>query len=167
MQIVTEENDTLQFNLELKLTDDENNKLVIKRELDKNKRKVWPLVVVKVIIEMLVNGTRPSAVVKNLECAFRHACPHATIVELPNVDFVRKTRGVIRILTETLAACQLAKDKDWKQIWWDGTSRRTVALTTFAAGIKSSNSIKSMLLSCSHVTIGESLRTLCRPLWRL
>ena len=66
MQIVTEENDTLQFNLELKLTDDENNKLVIKRELDKNKRKVWPLVVVKVIIEMLVNGTRPSAVVKNL-----------------------------------------------------------------------------------------------------
>ena len=84
---------------------------------------------VKVIIEMLVNGTRPSAVSKNLESTLIIVCPNAIIMELPNVDYVRKTRGVIRVITETLAAYQLAKDTDWKQIFWDGTSRRTVNLT--------------------------------------
>ena len=109
---------------------------------------MWPLVLVKVIIEMLVNGARPSAVSKNLESAFRLMFPHAKMLELPNVDCMRKTRGAIRIITECLAAYQLAKDPDWKQIWWDGTSRRTVSLTTFSAGIKKSNTIKAILLSC-------------------
>ena len=118
---------------------------------------MWPSLLVKATIEMLVNGTRPSAVSKNLESAFRLMFPHAKMLELPNVYCMRKPQGAIRNITECLAAYQLAKDPDWKQLWWDGTSRRTISLTTFSARIKKSNTIKSIVLSCSHVSIGATL----------
>ena len=53
-----------------------------------------------------------------------------------------------------MAVYQLAKNTDWKQLWWDGTSRRTASMTTFAAGAKESESIRPILLSCSHITKG-------------
>ena len=95
--------------------------LVIEREPDERNRKVWPLIIMKIIIELLVNGAKPTAACKNLESAVRIMCPQVRILELPNIDYVRKMRGIIRIITETLS-----KDQDWKQLWWDGTSRRTV-----------------------------------------
>ena len=50
----------------------------------------------KITIEMLVNGTPPSTVNNNLESTVHIMCLNAKIIELPNIDCMRKMRGVIR-----------------------------------------------------------------------
>ena len=77
---------------------------VIRRELNERSIKVWPLLVVKIIIDMLVNGTSLSAVSKKMESTVRLTCPSTFIEELPNVDCTRKVRGIVRIMSETAAA---------------------------------------------------------------
>ena len=93
--------------------EEEENITTIYRECDflNRNRKAWLLLVMKVVIEMLVNGTAPSAMVKNLESALRIVCSNAIAEELPNIDCMRKMRGVIRILIETLAYYRLEKNK--------------------------------------------------------
>ena len=65
-------------------------------------------------------------------------------------------RGVIRIVTETLAYYRLGKNPKWKQLFWDGTSRRTVHLLTAAATIEEDSVLKSYVMQCSHVMKGET-----------
>ena len=79
IKIITEEKQEVQFQLNLKVTEEEENFTIIRRERDPSNRnrKVWPLVAMKVIIEMLVNGIAPSAVVKNLESTLRLISPNA------------------------------------------------------------------------------------------
>ena len=67
------------------------------REYNERKILVWSLLVIKIIIEMLVNGMAPFAVSNNLESIVRLITPTITIEELPNIDFVRKSRGLVRI----------------------------------------------------------------------
>jgi len=65
---------------------------------------------IKVIIEILTNGTPPSAVTKNIETVIRMLCPNVICIELSNTDYIRKCRGIIRIVAETLAAYEAGKD---------------------------------------------------------
>ena len=110
IKLLNDANETLEFNMQLYLTKQENNVTVIGREKTAN-YKAYPLVVMKVMIEILVNGTKPSAVAKNLESTICLVCPNVVkINELPNVDYARKMRGVIQIVTETLAVYRLGKD---------------------------------------------------------
>ena len=60
---------------------------------------------------MLFNGNPPSSVSKNLESTVRLVRPNSNAKELPTVDFIRKMRGVIRTMAETLAAHELSKNK--------------------------------------------------------
>ena len=60
------------------------NAQVIKRDHDDNDTKVWTLLVVKIIIEMLVNAIAPSAVAKNLKSTIKRICPLLVIEELLN-----------------------------------------------------------------------------------
>ena len=60
------------------------NAQVIKTECDNNNTKAWMLLVVKIIIEMLVNAIAPSAVAKNLKSTIKLICPSVVIEELPN-----------------------------------------------------------------------------------
>ena len=59
---MNEENQELKFQLELSLMESEKNAEVIKRECDDKNAKAWLLLVVKFIIEMVVNSTATSAV---------------------------------------------------------------------------------------------------------
>ena len=156
IEITNERNEELSFQLQLSLTEAENNAKTIERERDHKGRKVWPLVVMKIIVEMLVNGTLPSAVCKNLESTCRLTCPNVEIKELPSIDYVRKCRGNIRIMTEACAAYILAKNKDWKQIFIDATSRRQTSMTSMSAGIMKDNLLKPIMLTCSKVGMGET-----------
>ena len=61
------------------------------------------MLVMKVVIEMLVNEAAPSTVVKNLESTLRIVYPNTIVEEFPNIDYMRKIRGVIRILMKILA----------------------------------------------------------------
>ena len=89
------------------------NTRIMKRDYNERKILVWPLLVIKIIIEMLVNGMAPSAVSKNFELIVRLITPTITIKELPNIDFVRKLRGLVRIISQTVTAYELAKNPKW------------------------------------------------------
>ena len=104
-----DKNEGLSFQLELTLTEADQKTTIIKREKDDRNRESWPSLAIKIIIEMLVNINPPSAVNKNIESTVRLVCPQADVRDLPNADHVRKMRGIIRILTETLSACELEK----------------------------------------------------------
>ena len=82
-QNVSEQNEELQFQMILSLTEAEMNATVIKRECNEKNNLVWPLLVVKVVTEMLVNGTALHAVAKNIESTVRSTCPTVAIEELP------------------------------------------------------------------------------------
>ena len=56
----------MQFQLDLALIETEMNATVMQSEENEHKKKVLPLIVVKIIVEMLVNGTEPSAAEKIL-----------------------------------------------------------------------------------------------------
>ena len=142
--------------MHLSLTETENSTKMMQRERDHRGRKVWPLVVMKIIIEMLVNGPAPSAVCKNLESTCRSICPNVAIEELPSVDHVRKCRGNIRIITKANAACMLAKNPDWKQMFTDATSRRQTSMTAAAAGTMQHNVLRPITLQCAKVGLGET-----------
>ena len=53
----------------------------------------------KFTIEMLVDITPPSAAIKNLESNAFLVCLQAYVREIPNADYARKIRGILRILT--------------------------------------------------------------------
>ena len=65
--------------------------------------KRWPVHIVLLICEMLVNGTHPTAVRENIQtsCA---AFTGVEAKELPSVNFVRECRTVLQNLNETLSA---------------------------------------------------------------
>ena len=115
IKIMNDEKNELSFQLQLELTEAENNTTVIQRERDHRNRKPWPLLVLNIIIEILDNGTLPSAVSKNLKHVCRLMCPDVKIIELPSIDFIRKMRGVIRTLTEAHAMCLLGKNPKWRK----------------------------------------------------
>ena len=66
---------------------------------------------------MLVNSTPTSELSKNLESIVRIMCPNMKIIELPNIDHMRKMRGVIRMQMEMFAIYRLSKNKKLRQLW--------------------------------------------------
>ena len=102
-------NQKLEFQLELSLTEVEMNTKIIKIELNNKKRLVWLLIIVKIMIEMLANGISLLALAKYLELSIRIIYPNVIIKELLYADYVRKVRGIIRIILKTTAVCKLEK----------------------------------------------------------
>ena len=156
IKILTADNKELQFQMQLQLTESERNVASIKRELDEKNRLTWPLIMIKVIIEMLTNGAPPSAVCKNIEIVMRMLCPNVACIELPNINYVRRCRGIIRIVTETLSACEAGLDIEWTQTFKDETQRKTAPLTTFSALVRRNRVLKPLVLSCSEIGIGST-----------
>ena len=62
----------------------------------------WPWWVRAMIMEQLVNGTPPTAIPANIASDAAYLVPFLE-VHVPNVDFCRRMRGELRIVTETLA----------------------------------------------------------------
>jgi len=103
--------------------------LEIKRERTIGRRggaKRWPVHIVLLICELLVNGTHPSAVPANIQTT----CASFTGVEakeLPTENFVRECRVVLQNVNETLSAFRLGNADTWHQVFTDGTTRRQIA----------------------------------------
>ena len=71
-----------------------------------------------------------------------------------------KSRGLIRIIAEGCAACELAKNPNYVKIFWDETQRRAVPLTAFAAAMMNDNGVRLIVLPCLDVGIGGKLTDL-------
>lgn len=106
----------------------------------------WPVHVVLLICELLVNGTPPSAVPPNIQTmsATFNGCESK---ELPTVDFVRKCRTVVENLNYMFAGHRLASATSWHQLFTDGTSRRQIAFQNLVIGLMEGDEFDSVIAS--------------------
>ncbi len=97
---------------------------------------LWPLYVWELILEMLINGTPPTAVSSNIVIFIQRFSPRTKIKETPSIWTVRRGRTVLLVVVETLAAYRLSKAKRWGQAHTDGTGRRQIAFQDLAITIE-------------------------------
>ena len=108
------------------------------------------------IMEQLVNGTPPTSIPANLVSDAAYLVPFMD-VHVPGVPFVRRMRGELRILTETLAAYRIAKAVNWRQLFTDGTSRRQTALLTAIIAVDGPDgTLLPIVMRGAFVATGES-----------
>ena len=86
----------------------------------------WPVKVVQLICELLVDGAPPSTI-PGIIFTTSTTMTNEEPKELPSVNFVRGCRIVAQIIRETIAAIKLASIESWEQLFTDGTSRRQVS----------------------------------------
>lgn len=116
----------------------------------------WPWFVRAMVINQLVNGTPPTAIPGNITSDAAYLVPFLE-VHVPSVDFCRRMRGELRIVSETLAAYRIAKAVNWRQLFTDGTSRRQTALLTAIIAIDGPNGeLVPVILRGAFVARGET-----------
>ena len=116
----------------------------------------WPIPVVQLVIEQIVNGTPPSSIRSNIASFFALTMPWYKIKELPGLSFIRECRVVIQIMGETLTARRLASAEKWDQLFTDGTSRRQIALQNLVVGLLDDEVMKPLILSSSIISENET-----------
>ena len=113
----------------------------------KGGRKRWPVWVVQLICELLVNGTPPTAVPGNIQIMYETLYGEKT-EDLPSDSFVRSCRPVVEVIGETIAAIKLANAGDWDQLWTDATTRRQIPFTALIIGVlENSDKIDPIVVS--------------------
>ena len=115
------------------------NVLELKKEYDESKKgkgggRRWPIWVVQLICELLVNGTAPSAIPGNIKTTYQ-TLYGIDPVEVPCVNFVRSCRVTIQVIGETIAAIKLASADNFAQVWADATSRRQISFQALIIGL--------------------------------
>ena len=98
----------------------------------------WPVWVVQLICELLINGTPPSAIPANIQTMY------VTLYgkepeELSSVNFVRECRVIVEVIGETMTAIKLAQAPTWMQLFTDATTCRKIPFTALIIGILGDN----------------------------
>ena len=115
----------------------------------------WPVHIVLLICEFLVNGTPPTAVPANLQTASA-AFTGVEAKELPSVNFVHQCRTVLQTLNETLSALRLGTAKTWHQMFTDGTSRRQIAFQNLVIALMEDGKLDPVIVSSCMVLENET-----------
>ena len=133
-------------------------KLEIKRQRSVGKHGgswKWPVHIVLLICELLVNGTPPSAVPANIQTTSA-AFTGAEASELPSVNFVRQCRTVLQNINETLAALRLGNADTWHQLFTDGTTRRQVAFQNLVIALMEDGKLDPVIVSSCMILEDET-----------
>lgn len=136
-------------------------KIEIKRQRSVGRRGglgKWPVHVVMLICELLVNGTPPSAVPANIQTASA-AFTGAEAGDLPSVRFVRQCRTVLQNLNETLAALRLGNASIWHQFFTDGTTRRQIAFQNLVIALRVDGKLDPVIVSSCMILEDETSET--------
>ena len=136
-------------------------KLEIKRQRSVGRRGgsgKWPVHIVLLICELLVNGTPPSAVPANIQTSSA-AFTGAEASELPSVKFVRQCRTVLQNLNETLAALRLGNASTWHQLFTDGTTRRQIAFQNLVIALMEDGDLDPVIVSSCMILEDETSET--------
>ena len=116
----------------------------------------WPLPVVQLVIEQLVNGTPPTSIRCNIASFVALSMTSDKVKQLPSLSFIRECRVAIQIIGETLTAYRLANAPKWEQVFTDGTSRRQISLQNLVIGLLDDNVLKPLILSSSIIPEDET-----------
>ena len=81
----------------------------------------WPVKIVLLICEMLVNGSSPQSIPKNIWSMTETITGEKLSGEM-FVSFVKECRVVVQNLNEMLAADRLGICEKWKQVFTNGTT---------------------------------------------
>ena len=136
-------------------------KLEIKRQRSVGRRGgsgKWPVHVVLLICELLVNGTPPSAIPANIQTTSA-AFTGAEATELPSINFVRQCRTVLQNLNETLSALRLGKADTWHQLFTDGTTRRQIAFQNLVIALMVDGKLDPVIVSSCMILEDETSET--------
>ena len=106
----------------------------------------WPTWVSQVICELLVNGTPPSAIPLNLQTLYE-TLYGVEPVHTPSLAHVRHCRVLIQIIGETISALKLASKDNWKQIFFDATTRRQVPFQALIIALMSDGKLDPIVVS--------------------
>ena len=101
----------------------------------KGGRRKWPVWVVQLVCELLVNGTPPSAVQGNIIIMYETLYGKGPVEPPPSLSFVRECRLIVQTVGETIAAMKLANAPSWAQLWTDATTRRQLPFTALIIGL--------------------------------
>ena len=93
-----------------------------------------------------MSGTPPTSIPSNIEILYE-TLYSASPKSLPSVSFVRSCRTIVQVLGETILAYKLAKDDNWKQIFFDATTRRQVPFQAVIIGLMSSDKLDPVIVS--------------------
>jgi len=115
----------------------------------------WPVHIVLLICELLVNGTPPSAVPANIQTTSA-AFTGAEASELPSVNFVRQCRTVLQNINETLAALRLGNADSWHQLFTDGTTRRQIAFQNLVIALMEDGKLDPVIVSSCMILEDET-----------
>jgi hypothetical protein len=94
----------------------------------------WPIWVVQLIFELLVNGTAPSAIPANIQTMYETLYGE-TPSDVPSVNFVCQCRVVVEVIGETITALKLAAAENWDALWTDSTTRRQIPFAALVIGL--------------------------------
>ena len=115
----------------------------------------YPLWVAQACIELLLSGTPPSAVPTNIAIMYEMLYQKEAKM-IPSKQFVRQMRASIEVMGETITALLLANASadQWKQIFFDATTRRQIPFQTVIIGLMNNGKIDPIVLS-SHVFMAD------------
>ena len=86
-------------------------------------------------MEQIINGTSTSSINGNIITHVRTFSLGTVIKELLSIWTLCRTRTVLLIVVQTLAAYCLGRSKKWQQLFTDGTSRHQQVFTNLAISI--------------------------------
>ena len=98
------------------------------------------------ICELLVNGTPPSAISLNLQTLYETLYAEEPS-HTPSLSYVRHCRTLIQIIGKTITAYKLAYGDNWKQIFFDATTRRQVPFQALIIGLMSDGVLDPVIVS--------------------
>ena len=115
----------------------------------------WPVHIVLLICELLVNGTPPSAIRPNLQStsAVFTGCEAE---ELPCVNFIRQCRVVVQNINATLSAMRLGRADVWHQMFTDGTTRRQTAFQDLIIALMEDDVLDPVIVSSCIILENET-----------
>ena len=124
-------------------------KIIQKQGSGKGGYYTWPIWMVQVILEQLVNGTPPAAT--SLKIASRSALfmtgVKFIVQELPIIKFIWSCRTILRIIGKNLAAYCIRKVDKWDKLFSTGTGRHQTALWNFFIRVIDEERPSTLILS--------------------
>ena len=97
----------------------------------------WPILMVQLISEQLVNVMPPAAMSPNIASTADIDMLGVRVIlqELPSISFIRSFQTILRIIGETLAAYFIGKVEQRDKLFSGGTGRRQTALQYLVIGV--------------------------------
>jgi len=101
---------------------------------------------------LLVNGTLPSAVPLNLDLyANLYGCESK---HMPSISYVRHCRTLVQIVGDGIIGINYAGNPNWKQCFFDATTRRHIPFQVVIIGLMSDGKLDPVIVS-PHIFHGR------------